>query len=149
MLATVTPIYYKNFVGIYDTMEVVLEGPTSSLLTWVSDHTTSITKQSEIMASLWWLVVFPIKLAYLAFYRLIAQFRRLRIWWWCVITFMVCDSILIPSNLKLVLMINVPLQIPSAIACTASSALTCTETKTLEIVGKLRQLDSNRKLHLN
>lgn len=40
--------------------------------------------------TLWWLVIFPVKLAFLFFFRrLIINWRKLHSWWWCGMLFTV------------------------------------------------------------
>lgn len=74
------------------------------LLFDVLDNVPKIAKLSNSASTLWWFVIFPVKLSYLFFFRrLILRLRNLKIWWWCV----------------------VPFTIAAGLACLAASWLTC------------------------
>ena len=92
ILITVTGICYASLPGLYDSIDLILIGAASTVLTEVIEHVTAEAKESLAMSVLWWLILFPIKLAYLAFfYKLTTQLKNLRIWWWCVAVFIVSE----------------------------------------------------------
>jgi hypothetical protein len=89
--------------GQYDYIQVVFHAD-FDILANVLDDVPRISKLSNAAATLWWFVIFPVKLAYLFFFRrLIVRLRNLRIWWWCVVAF----------------------TIPAGLVCVAVSWLTC------------------------
>lgn len=69
----------------YDALAVILHGAQSSSLFPLLDELPKISRESASEYTLWWFVIFPVKLAYLFFFRrLISRLQGLNIWWWCV-----------------------------------------------------------------
>lgn len=75
--------------NIYDLLDLLLLDAADKLFDVIEEIPTE-TKEVNAMAMLWWLVLFPIKFAYLFFFRkLVFRLKRIEIWWWCVTAFMV------------------------------------------------------------
>jgi len=95
---------YNTMQAQYNSLAVILNGAEGGLIFSLLDELPEISKESNAVATLWWFVIVPVKLAYLFFFRrLISRLRDLNIWWWCVIIFTV----------------------PAGLACVAASWLTC------------------------
>ena len=89
-LCGTTSLVYITLQNQYDSLAVILHGAESGLLLNLLDKIPEIAKESNAAATLWWFVIFPVKLAFLFFFRrLISRLRDLNIWWWCVLTFTV------------------------------------------------------------
>ena len=92
ILIATTGVCFASLVGMYESIDIILIGASSTVLTEFIEHFTTEAKETNAMSVLWWLILFPIKVAYMSFFhKLTAQLRNLRIWWWCVSGFMVCD----------------------------------------------------------
>lgn len=69
----------------YDSLAVILHGAQSALLFPLLDKIPKIAKEENAASTLWWFILFPVKLAYLFFFRrLISRLHGLNTWWWCV-----------------------------------------------------------------
>lgn len=69
----------------YDSLAVILHGAQSALLFPLLDKIPKIAKEEDAASTLWWFILFPVKLAYLFFFRrLISRLHGLNTWWWCV-----------------------------------------------------------------
>ena len=85
-----TGLAYSAMQNLYDSLAVILHGGQSGLIFSILDHLPETSKETNAETTLWWLVIFPVKLAYLFFFRrLISRLRDLNTWWWCVIVFTV------------------------------------------------------------
>ena len=103
-LCAVTGLAYSSIHNLYDSLAVILHGVESGLLFNLLEEIPKTSKENNAATTLWWLIIFPVKLAYLFFFRrLISRVRELNIWWWCVIGFTV----------------------PAGLVCIAASWLTC------------------------
>ena len=88
-LTAVTALDYVSIQNLYDVLAVILYGFGANLLSVLETIETE-AKMVHAMSTMWWLVLFPIKLAYLLFFRkLIDRLPRLKIYWWCVVAFLV------------------------------------------------------------
>lgn len=86
----VTVLCYVTMRDMYDLLDLLLFGTADAKLFDVIKTVPTEAKELNAMVTLWWLVLFPIKFAYLIFFRkLVFRLRRLRIWWWCVTVFTV------------------------------------------------------------
>lgn len=102
-LCGATGLAFSVVQGHYDSIQVILHTD-FDLLVNVLDKIPKIAKLSNSASTLWWFVIFPVKLAYLFFFRrLILRLPSLKRWWWCVVVF----------------------TIPAGLACLAASWLTC------------------------
>ena len=97
-LCAATILYYVTLARLYSALEVILLG-SGPQLGHLLDEVSIDAKEEDANAVLWWLVILPIKLAYLFFFRkLILRMRVLNIWWWCVMAFMVRTKLLLWSE---------------------------------------------------
>ena len=89
-LCGTTVLNYLTVDYLYNALDVILLGTGNSLGELLA-QIPLMTKEADAAAALWWLVIFPVKLAYLFFFRrLIIRLEGLSRWWWCVMVFMVC-----------------------------------------------------------
>lgn len=89
-LCATTVLSYLAVDYLYDALDVILLKGGQDLGKLLAE-VPKMTRISEAAACLWWMVIFPVKLAYLFFFRrLIVHLRALYIWWWCVFVFTVC-----------------------------------------------------------
>jgi hypothetical protein len=73
--------------GRYDSVQVIFNADLDLLLHTIGEFQWFL-EMSNAVATLWWCVVFTVKLAYLFFFRrLVVRLRNLEIWWWFVVTF--------------------------------------------------------------
>lgn len=90
VLCGVTILCYATVRDIYNFLDLILLGAADKILLDVIEAKPTEAKETSAMAMLWWLVIFPIKFAYLFFFRkLIFRLKKIKIWWWCVTVFMV------------------------------------------------------------
>ena len=88
-LVATTALYYLTVQNLYDELAVILYGFGANLMSVLESIETE-AKLANAMAILWWLVLFPIKLAYLFFFhRLIDRVWKLKWYWWFVTLFLV------------------------------------------------------------
>lgn len=74
----------------YDVLAVILHSGQDELLIDLLEVIPTISKEENAASTLWWFVIFPVKLAYLLFFRrLISRVPNLNIWWWFVAIFTV------------------------------------------------------------
>lgn len=86
-LCGATGVAFSAVQGHYDSIQVILHTDFDLLLN-VLDDIPKIAKLSNSAATLWWFVIFPVKLAYLFFFRrLLVRLPNLKRWWWCVVAF--------------------------------------------------------------
>lgn len=92
-LTAATGLTYAAIPYQYNSLQVILEGD-FSLLSKLLSKVPQISKEENAAACLWWFVIFPVKLAYLIFFRrLIIHQRVLKMWWWFSIVFTVLAGI--------------------------------------------------------
>ena len=92
-LCGTTGVAFATLQGDYDSIQVILHAELDLLLD-VLDKVPKIAKMSNAASTLWWFVIFPVKLAYLFFFRrLIVRLRNLKIWWWCVVPFTIAAGL--------------------------------------------------------
>lgn len=74
----------------YDVLAVILHSGQVESLVDLLELIPTISKEENAASTLWWFVIFPVKLAYLLFFRrLISRVPNLNIWWWFVAIFTV------------------------------------------------------------
>lgn len=75
----------------YDAIAVILHsGLNEAHFDRLLEVAPTIVKETNAAITLWWFVIFPVKLAYLLFFRrLISRVPNLNIWWWFVAIFTV------------------------------------------------------------
>ena len=127
-LCATTALNFATLRHLYDSLDVILQGFGSELIFTVLEEVSATAKKSDAMATLWWLVLFPVKLAYLFFFRkLIRRLRYLNIWWWCVIAFM----------------------IPAAIGCFVTTYIACPANDVQGVLQKCSGPSAgNRQVHV-
>lgn len=83
-LCTTTALAYTNMQNQYDALAAILHNAGFNALLDLLDTIPRILKMENAASMLWWCVIFPVKLAFLFFFRrLIIRWRKLYIWWWC------------------------------------------------------------------
>ena len=86
-LCAATGLAYVTLTAQYAMLQLVLHGFEDDLAFEVLEEIPRISKQENAATTLWWLVIFSVKLAFLFFFRrLISRLRNLNIWWWFAIT---------------------------------------------------------------
>lgn len=95
ILCAVTVLCYLTLDNMYNLLDLILLGMGDQLLFDVIKTIPTEAKEANTMSMLWWLVLFPVKCAYLLFFRkLVFRLKKIETWWWCVTVFMVCaDSV--------------------------------------------------------
>jgi hypothetical protein len=92
-LCAATGLAYATMPYQYNSLQVILEGDFSSLSKLLS-KIPQISMEENAAASLWWFVLFLVKMAYLVFFRrLIIRERVLNMWWWFSVAFTILDGI--------------------------------------------------------
>ncbi|MCJ1324812.1 hypothetical protein MMC10_001474 [Thelotrema lepadinum] len=85
-----TGLDFANKQHEYDLFVAVLNDPDSVLLLSLLPSIPTIFKEEDAVQTIWWFVIFPVKLAFLFFFRrLVHRLRNLKIWWYCITTFTV------------------------------------------------------------
>jgi hypothetical protein len=111
-LIATTGLGFATLQDQYDAqnLQIILNDPNSNQLYELIDeipnidHDIRAAKTENAAGTLWWFVIFPVKLAYLFFFRrLIFRIYRLNVWWWFVVCF----------------------TIPAGFTCVAAAWLTC------------------------
>ena len=93
-LCGVTGLSYAVMQHLYNSLAVILHNAETSIIFDLLVQIPTISKESNAAATIWWFVLFPVKLAYLCFFRrLIFRVRGLNIWWWCVLIFTIIGGI--------------------------------------------------------
>lgn len=88
-LSAATALAYVTMPYQYDALQVIFDGDLGSI-SKVLSNIPQIAKEEDLASSLWWFVVFPVKLAYLVFFRrLIIRQPIFNMWWWFSISFTV------------------------------------------------------------
>lgn len=86
-LCAATGLAYVTLTAQYAMLQLVLHGFEDDLAFEVLGEIPRISKQENAATTLWWLVIFSVKLAFLFFFRrLISRLRNLNIWWWFAVT---------------------------------------------------------------
>lgn len=95
VLCAVTVLYYLTLNNMYNLLDLILLGMGDQLPLDVIMSIPKESKEANALAFLNWLVLFPVKFAYLFFFRkLVLRMGKIKTWWWCVTVFMVCaDSV--------------------------------------------------------
>lgn len=89
-LCGATSLAYLTMNYHYDVLAVILQSRKAELLFDLVETIPTIAKEENAASTLWWFVIFPVKLAYLLFFRrLISRVHNLNIWWWIVVIFTV------------------------------------------------------------
>ena len=92
-LTAATGLTYATMPYQYNSLQVILEGDYSSHSKLLG-KVPQISKEENSAACLWWFVIFPVKLAYLIFFRrLIIHQRFLKMWWRFSVVFTVLAGI--------------------------------------------------------
>ncbi|KAI4155734.1 MAG: hypothetical protein L6R39_001186 [Caloplaca ligustica] len=85
-LCVTTGLDLDNVQSLYDSLAVILHGPDMNLLLKTLDQIPRISRHNNAAATLWWCVIYPVKLAFLFFFRrLIVRLPKLYVWWWWVL----------------------------------------------------------------
>lgn len=83
-LCGTTALTYKSMQNQYDALAAILHNAGSDALVGLINEIPTTSKLENAAATLWWGVIFPVKLAFLFFFRrLIARWHSLSIWWGC------------------------------------------------------------------
>lgn len=91
ILGGVTVVYYLALNNMYELIDPILLGMGDQLLVDILKNISTESKESNAGAILSWLVLFPIKFAYLFFFRkLVTRLGKIQKWLWCVMACMVC-----------------------------------------------------------
>ena len=121
-LCATTGLTVVGVQNVYDSLALILHGAGDTILFEILRKIPKISREENAVATLVWLVIFPVKLAFLFFFRrLINRLRNLTIWWWCVMVF----------------------TIPAGLSCIAASWVTCPYTSIEKVLGKYEPSFSN------
>lgn len=85
-----TGLAYDSMPFQYDILAVILHQDNSGVTALLNDlpEIPKVSMEDNAASTLWWLVIFPVKLAYLFFFRrLISRIGDLKIYWWCVLAY--------------------------------------------------------------
>ena len=88
-LCGATGLAYAALEAQYALLQLVLHGFENDLAFELLGEIPRISKEENAATTIWWLVIFSVKMAFLFFFRrLIARLRSLRLWWWvaCILT---------------------------------------------------------------
>lgn len=89
-LVAVTGLGFSSLQHQYDLLAVILHGADPVLLFSVLDDIPRTSVEENTAATIWWFVIYPVKLAFLFFFRrLIYRVRGLKLWWYFVVVFTV------------------------------------------------------------
>lgn len=132
VLIGTTILFYVTLPNLYNALRVVLEGAGSSLLLKVLEEIPTESREANAMSTLWWFVLFPVKIAYLIFFKkLISRLKHLTRYWWFVLAFMVFKYEYIIMQFE-----AYRLQIPALIICEVVSWQTCPYRSTGDLISK-------------
>ena len=82
MLIGNTTLCYLLFPRLYRTLQVTLGTINSEILFEVLNEIPTESAEADAIAMLWWFTIYPVKLAYLLFFRkLISRLKRLTRYW--------------------------------------------------------------------
>lgn len=124
VLCAVTVLYYLTLNNMYNLLDLILLGMGDQLPLDVIMSIPKESKEANALAFLNWLVLFPVKFAYLFFFRkLVLRMGKIKTWWWCVTVFMV----------------------PAAIACFTVSQIACPHTGVVEVIERCSGPSSNTR----
>ena len=88
-LCAVTGLAYASMQNQYDALQVILGSGEVGLLLQVLGDIPKVAKEENAASTLWFIVIFSVKMAFLFFFRrLISRLRGAHIYWWCVLIFM-------------------------------------------------------------
>lgn len=83
-LCATTALAYVGLQNQYDILAAILHNVSAESLFDLFDDIPRTSKLENAGPTLWWCVIFPVKLAWLFFFRrLIIRWKNLYIWWWC------------------------------------------------------------------
>ena len=89
-LCASTGLAYAGLQNLYDALQIVLHAGRGGLLFEVFGKIPEVAKEENASATLWWFVIFSVKMAYLFFFRrLLSRVKHLMRWWWFVVGFTV------------------------------------------------------------
>ena len=87
-LCATTALSYRSMQDQYDALAVILHNAGFEALYSLIDRIPTDSKLENAASTLWWCVIYPVKMAFLFFFRrLILRRRNLYIWWWCAVGF--------------------------------------------------------------
>ena len=85
-LCVTTALAYSDMQDQYNIVAAILHSASFDLLNGLLDRIPTMAKLQNAVSMLWWCVLFPVKMAFLFFFRrLILRWRNLYMWWWCAI----------------------------------------------------------------
>ncbi|KAL9047918.1 MAG: hypothetical protein Q9162_007912 [Coniocarpon cinnabarinum] len=115
ILIAATIIYYIQVALLYDALGVILHGFGSSLFGETLKKIPRESKLSNALDTLWWVILFSVKVAYLLFFRkLISRLTYLKRYWWFVVGFL----------------------FPAFVICEVVSWQTCPWSNTFKLIAK-------------
>ncbi|KAI4136964.1 MAG: hypothetical protein LQ341_005353 [Variospora aurantia] len=78
-----TALAFSNMHSLYNILAVILHGPDLGQLVDTLNQIPEVSKRNNAASTLWWCVIYPVKLAFLFFFRrLIVRLPKLYMWWW-------------------------------------------------------------------
>lgn len=78
-----TVLAFSNMHSLYNILAVILHGPDLGQLLDTLNQIPEVSKRNNAASTLWWCVIYPVKLAFLFFFRrLIVRLPKLYMWWW-------------------------------------------------------------------
>src|SRR6186713_658398 len=81
-LITNTVLFYLTLEDQYEAYDIMSNGPYGPRLLTFIDKLPKSKKIGDAIATIWWLCLFSVKLAYLFFFRkLIDRLKAFKIWW--------------------------------------------------------------------
>ena len=93
-LCATTGLTYTILQDQYNALQVILQGGESGLLSQLIGKVPTITKKEDAASTLWWIIIYTIKMAFLLFFRrLIARLPKLNAWWWGATTFTILAGV--------------------------------------------------------
>ncbi|KAL8906158.1 MAG: hypothetical protein Q9207_002191 [Kuettlingeria erythrocarpa] len=72
-LCGTTGLAFRNMPSLYNILAVILHGPDLQRLVETLHEIPEISKRNNAAATLWWAVIYPVKLAFLFFFRRLIQ----------------------------------------------------------------------------
>ena len=82
-LCAATGLGYATMTAQYALLQLVLHGFEDDLAFELLGEIPRISKQENAATTIWWLVIFSVKMAFLAFFcRLTFRLPNLKRWWW-------------------------------------------------------------------
>ena len=82
-------LYFVALQNLYDSTTVIFDGFSSTVLFKALQEIPAEAKEANAMSTFWWFIIFPVKLAYLIFFRkLIKRLKHLSRYWWFAVGFL-------------------------------------------------------------